>query len=169
MNRADLTQVRETGANTTPAGTMRHSRPEAARVAARFWICLILSVLVAALVMVVPRLGGHVYSPTMQSWGAIAQLALATPVVLWGCWPHLVRGWADAKSGNPGRYTLIGMTAGIAYAYSAVAVLWPELFPDAFRGTHGLVRPHFITATAIVTLALLVELLAARRRWRRGA
>lgn len=140
-----------------------------ARVSLRFLVSLALTVLVIGLALVVPQLGGHVYSPATQRWGAIAQLVLATPVVLWGCWPHLVRGWAGAKNGSPNRYTLLGFAVGIAYAYSVVAVLWPELFPDAFRGTHGLVTPYFTAATVIVTLALLGELLGMRRRRRAGA
>lgn len=142
---------------------------DVARVSLRFWVSLALTVLVIGLALVVPQLGGHVYAPGIQRWGAIAQLVLATPVVFWGCWPYLVRGWDGARNGSPDRYTLIGFAAGIAYAYSVVAVLWPELFPDAFRGTHGMVTAYFAAATVIVTLALLVELLGARRRRRAGA
>jgi len=139
-----------------------------ARVAVQFWVCLALTVLVIGLALVVPALGGHVYAPATQRWGAIAQLVLATPVVLWGGWPHLVRDWAGAKSGSPDRNTLISFAAVTAYVYSIVAVFWPELFPVALRGTHGLVTPYFTAATVIVTLALLAELLGSRRRRRAG-
>ena len=145
---------------------MRDHDPE---ISFRFWISLASTVLVIGLALVVPQLGGHVYASGTQRWGAIAQFVLSTLVVLWGGWPLLLRGWAGAKSGSPDRYTLIGFAAGIAYAYSVVAVLWPELFPDALRGTHGLVTPYFTAATVIVMLALLVELLGVRRKRRAGA
>ena len=79
----------------------------AVRVSVRFRVSLALTVLVTGLALVVPRLGGHVYAPGTQRWGAIAQFALATPVVLWGGWPHLVRGWAGAIAGRPDSNTLI--------------------------------------------------------------
>jgi len=138
-------------------------------VCVRFWVSLVLTVLVIALAVVVPQLGGHVYSPATQLWGAAAQLVLATPVVLWGGWPHLLRGWAAAKNGSPDRYTLIGFAAGIAYAYSIAAVLWAEVLPEAFRGAHGRPTVYFTAATMIVTFALLGELLGSWRSRRAGA
>ena len=139
------------------------------RVSLRFWVSLALTVLVIGLALVVPQLGGHVYAPGTQRWGAVAQFVLSTLVVLWGGWPLFLRGWAATRNGSPDRYTLTGFAAGIAYGYSVVAVLWPDLFPDALRGTHGLVMPYFAAATVIVTLVLLVEMLGARRRRRAGA
>jgi len=140
-----------------------------ARVVVRFLTCLVLTVLVIGLALVVPELGGHVYSPAAQRWGAIAQLALSTPVVLWGGWPHFVRGWARASEGNPDSYTLLGVAVAIAYAYSVVALLWPELFPDALRAAHGLVPVYFTVASVLVTLALLGDLRGMRRRRRAGS
>ena len=59
----------------------------------RFWVSLALSVPIVALAMVLPQLGGHVYTPAAQRWGALAQLALATPVVRWGGWPFFHKFW----------------------------------------------------------------------------
>ncbi len=144
-------------------------RAEIAKIALRFWVSLALSVPVVVLVMVVPNLGGHFYSPATQQWGALAQLALATPVVLWGCWSYFVRGWAGAKSGNPNMYTLIGLGVAVAYAYSVVAALAPEIFPGSFRGASGRVEVYFEAAAVIVTLVLLGEWLELRARGRTGA
>jgi Cu+-exporting ATPase len=144
-------------------------RAEIAKVAVRFWVCFALSLPVAALAMVVPHLGGHVYTPAAGRWGVIAQLALATPVVLWGCRSYFARGWAGAMNGHPNMYTLIGLGVGVAYAYSVVAVLAPGIFPGSFRGAGGQVEVYFEAAAVIVTLVLLGEWLELRARGRTGA
>ena len=43
------------------------------------------------------------------------QLALATPVVLWGGWPFFERGWQSLKSRNLNMFTLIAMGTGVAW------------------------------------------------------
>ena len=57
------------------------------------------------------------------------QLALATPVVLWGGWPFFERIWASLKTRNLNMFTLIGLGVGVAYGYSVVATLAPQIFP----------------------------------------
>ena len=57
------------------------------------------------------------------------ELALATPVVLWGGWPFFVRGWASVVNRHLNMFTLIALGVGAAYGYSVVATLAPGLFP----------------------------------------
>src|SRR5437868_13805505 len=52
---------------------------------------------------------------------AFIQLALATPVVLWGAWPFFVRGWFSIVTRNLNMFTLIAMGTGVAYVYILVA------------------------------------------------
>src|SRR3546814_6042693 len=61
------------------------------------------------------------------------ELALATPVVLWGGWPFFVRGWQSIVNRYPNMFTLIAAGTGVAWAYSLVAVIAPHIFPPAFR------------------------------------
>ena len=61
------------------------------------------------------------------------QLALATPVVVWGGWPFFERGWASVVNRSPNMFTLIAMGTGVAYLYSLVAALLPGIFPASFR------------------------------------
>ena len=68
-----------------------------------------------------------------------SQLALATPVVLWAGWPFFVRGVASIVNRNLNMFTLIALGVGMAYVYSLVATVFPELFPAAFRGMDGVV------------------------------
>jgi Cu+-exporting ATPase len=51
----------------------------------------------------------------------LVQLALATPVVLWGGWPFFVRGWASVVNRNLNMFTLIALGTGVAYLSSRFA------------------------------------------------
>ncbi|MGH9313388.1 MAG: heavy metal translocating P-type ATPase [Vicinamibacterales bacterium] len=95
---------------------------------------------------------------------ALVQLALATPVVLWGGWPFFVRGWQSIVNRHLNMFTLIAMGTGAAYAYSVVASLVPQLFSHAFRDHGGTIALYFEPAAVIVTLVLLGQVLELRAR-----
>jgi Cu+-exporting ATPase len=97
------------------------------------------------------------------------QLALATPVVLWGGRPFFERGWASLKSRRLNMFTLIALGTGAAYGYSLVAVLVPGAFPASQRGHDGTVPVYFEAAAVIVTLVLLGQVLELRARSQTGA
>jgi Cu+-exporting ATPase len=96
------------------------------------------------------------------------ELALATPVVLWGGWPFFVRGWASLVSRNLNMFTLIALGVAAAYGFSVVATLAPGLFPHAFR-MGGAVAVYFEPAAVIVVLVLLGQVLELRARSRTSA
>lgn len=83
----------------------------------------------------------------------LVELALATPVVLWGGAPFFFRAWASLVNRSLNMFTLIGLGVAVAFGYSLVAVLFPEIFPAAFRDEHGEVGVYFEAAAVIVTLA----------------
>jgi Cu+-exporting ATPase len=126
----------------------------------RFWIALAL-----ALPVVVIDMGGHLglmhFSPALS---ALAQLALTTPVVLWGGWPFFVRGAQSLRSGHLNMFTLIALGTGVAYGYSVVALAAPQLFPAAFRDAHGGIALYFEAAAVITVLVLLGQLLELKAR-----
>src|SRR6266849_6827314 len=62
------------------------------------------------------------------------QLAFATPVVLWAGWPFFVRGWQSLVTRNLNMFTLIAMGTGVAYVYSLIGTVAPDIFPATFRG-----------------------------------
>ena len=97
------------------------------------------------------------------------ELLFATPVVLWGGWPFFERGWQSLVNRSLNMFTLIALGVGVAYGYSIVAVLFPALFPAAFRDAHGAVAVYFEAAAVIVTLVLLGQVLELRARQRTGA
>lgn len=140
--------------------------PELIDMTRRFWAGLAL-----ALPVVVLEMGGHflgldhLIDPRLSAW---LQLALATPVVWWAGWPFFVRGWASVRSGHLNMFTLIALGVGVAWLYSIVAVLAPGLFPDAFRGSHGVVAVYFEAAAVITVLVLLGQVLELRAREKTG-
>ncbi|WP_334061229.1 heavy metal translocating P-type ATPase [Limimaricola cinnabarinus] len=102
------------------------------------------------------------------SWLDWIELILATPVVLWAALPFFERGWASVRSRNLNMFTLIALGVGVAYVYSVVATVAPQLFPPQFRGHEGEVGVYFEAAAVIVTLVLLGQLLELRAREQTG-
>ncbi|HUP91065.1 MAG TPA: heavy metal translocating P-type ATPase [Solimonas sp.] len=103
------------------------------------------------------RLLGH----AAASW---AQLALATPVVLWGGWPFFVRGWQSIVNRSLNMFTLIALGTGAAWSFSVLATVFPQLLPESFRLANGAVPLYFEAAAVIVTLVLLGQVLELRAR-----
>jgi Cu+-exporting ATPase len=139
--------------------------PELASMTRRFWVGLALSIPVLILEM-----GGHLF-PALHHIVPMAvsiwiQFALATPVVLWAGWPFFERGWASLKTRNLNMFTLIAMGTGVAWLYSVVATLAPQVFPPAFRSADGVVAVYFEAAAVITVLVLLGQVLELRARER---
>jgi Cu+-exporting ATPase len=133
---------------------------ELAAMTRRLWVSTILALPIVGLDM-----GGHFglfHLPGDIS--QITQLALATPVVLWGGWPFFVRGVRSLITRNLNMFTLIAMGTGVAYGYSIVAVLAPGVFPAAFRDRHGDIALYFEAAAVITALVLLGQVLELRAR-----
>ena len=55
----------------------------------------------------------------------LLELALATPVVLWGGWPFFRKFWLSLNNRSLNMYTLIGLGVALAYGYSVAAVPRP--------------------------------------------
>ncbi len=128
----------------------------------RFWIGLVLTLPVVVLEMGGHFLGlNHVIGQGASNW---LQLVLATPVVLWAGWPFFERGWRSLVTRKLNMFTLIAMGTGAAWAYSVVATLTPNVFPDAFRQPGGSVAVYFEAAAVITVLVLLGQVLELRAR-----
>ncbi len=138
--------------------------PELVDMSRRFWIGLGLAVPVVVLAMSEMIPGQplqQVLEPRLFAW---SQLVLATPVVLWGGWPFFQRGWASIVHRSLNMFTLIALGTGTAYLYSAVATLFPDVFPPSFRGPQGEVAVYFEAAAVITVLVLLGQVLELRAR-----
>jgi len=130
----------------------------------RFWISLLLSLPLLAFAMsdMLPSNPlRHVASPRAIAW---FQLVLATPVVLWGGWPFFERAWVSVLNRRLNMFTLIALGTGAAWAYSVVATVAPDLFPESFRTHGGEVGLYFEAAAVITVLVLLGQVLELRAR-----
>src|SRR3972149_2748076 len=85
--------------------------PELTDMTQRFWVSALLS-----LPLLIMTMGAH-FIPLLPHDALWFQMAVATPVVLWGGWPFFVRGWASLQSRNLNMFTLIAIGVGIAYMY----------------------------------------------------
>jgi Cu+-exporting ATPase len=95
------------------------------------------------------------------------QFLVATPVVCWCGFPFFLRGWRSVSSGHWNMFTLISLGVGAAFLMSAVAMLVPDFFPHSLRHG-GKVPVYFESATVIVALVLLGQVLELRARARTG-
>ena len=136
----------------------------------RFVVSAILSVPVVLVAMRHLLPGGHLLEDFASARVlGLLELILATPVVLWGGWPFFARGWQSVVTWNLNMFTLIGLGVAVAWVYSVVAALFPEIFPASFRGEDGEVGVYFEAAAVIVTLVLLGQVLELRARSQTGA
>jgi len=94
--------------------------------------------LIVSAILTAPILIGGMFE-ILSPW---IQLALATPVVLWGGWPFFVRGWASIVSRNLNMFTLIALGTASAYVYSIVATF--------------LLQPVYFEAAAVITTLVLL-------------
>src|SRR3546814_165880 len=128
----------------------------------RFWIGLLLALPVVALEMGGHLTGLHQYvGRQTNNW---IQMLLATPVVLWAGWPFFERAWLSIRNKSLNMFTLIAMGTGVAWGYSMMAAILPQIFPAAFRAADGSVAVYFEAAAVITVLVLLGQVLELRAR-----
>lgn len=143
--------------------------PELVDMTRRFWVGVVLTVpllLIAMSDFVPGNPLERVVSMRVLGW---IQFLLATPVVVWGGWPFFVRGWQSIVNRSLNMFTLIGLGVSVAYVFSVIAKLLPQVFPPSFRDPSGEVPVYFEAAAAITTLVLLGQVLELRARSQTGA
>jgi len=157
--------------------TAEEENPELRDMTRRFWISLALTAPLLAIAMgsmLWPDefmngffyIKGHRATIPFTSVLPWLELVLATPVVLWGGWPFFQRGWVSVRNRSTNMFTLIAMGTGVAYVFSVVATLFPQIFPASFRSMGDHPDVYFEAAAAIVTLVLLGQVLELRARSR---
>jgi Cu+-exporting ATPase len=130
----------------------------------RFWVSAALAIPVFFSAMGAefwPEIIADFVQPHVRQW---IEMILATPVVLWGGWSFFTRGWSSVISRHLNMFTLIGLGIGVAWGYSVIAVLLPEMFPDSVRNEMGVVPVYFEAAAVITALVLLGQVLELRAR-----
>lgn len=164
-------QIRQDGPGTCPICGMalepleptleEGPNPELIDMTRRFWVSAAFSVPLVLLVVIMELLGWDVMPMRTSQW---VQFVLAAPVVLWGGWPFIERFLQSLRTHNLNMFTLIGLGVGVAFGYSVIATLVPQIFPPALRTMGGLVPVYFEAAAVITTLVLLGQVLELRAR-----
>jgi Cu+-exporting ATPase len=110
-------------------------------------------------------LSGAPVSALLSTPGKVLlELALASPVCLWAAWPFYQRGWDSLVKQRLNMFTLIGLGVSVAYIYSVMAALAPDIFPTSFRDHSGQVAVYFEAAAVIVSFILLGQVLELKAR-----
>ena len=136
-------------------------------LARKFWIGLMLAlpVFFLALDEMIPVLNLKALVPSgLSRW---MQFIFATPVVLWAGNIFFVKAWKSVLNKNLNMFTLIAMGVGAAYGFSAIAILFPNIFPESLK-QHGEIGLYFEVAAVITVLVLMGQLLEAKARSRTG-
>jgi Cu+-exporting ATPase len=150
--------------------------PELRDMTRRFWVSLALTAPLMAISM--GSMLGYKLTVDLDIDGILINLprlefVLATPVVLWCGLPFFLRFWTSLVNRSPNMFTLIGMGTGVAYGYSIVATLAPQIFPQSLRAGSGNMGGYpdvyFEAAAAITTLVLLGQVMELRARSRTSA
>ncbi len=127
----------------------------------KFSVALSLPLLIMAMADMLPGVSVHGWLGMTLFNGL--QFALATPVVLWAGWPFFERALASFKTGHLNMFSLIGVGTASAYLFSLVALLFPDILPQAFK-MQGMAPLYFEAAAVIITLVLLGQVLELRAR-----
>ena len=138
--------------------------PELVDMTRRFWVSVVLSLPLLLIAMSEMLPANPVTSIAKMRTLVWIQMALATPVVLWGGSPFFVRAWRSIRNRSLNMFTLIGLGIAVAYIYSLIATLAPKLFPASFRDHAGNVPVYFEAAAVITTLVLLGQVLELKAR-----
>src|ERR1700691_4850601 len=154
---------------TVTASACIEDDPELRTMTLRFWISLVftaplLAIAMAAMFWEMPL--NRLLPGATLPW---LEFALATPVVLWCGWPFFQRFWTSIVNRSPNMFTLIGMGTGVAYGYSVLATLAPQIFPKSLRGMSGYPDVYFEARAALTPLVLLGQVMELRARSRTSA
>ena len=128
----------------------------------KFWIAVAFTLPIFLIAMSDMLKHNPLYEVFEQNYWNWVQLLLSIPVVFYAAWMFFKRAWTSFKTMNLNMFTLIGIGSGIAWLFSIVALLFPDIFPPNFKTGHGNVFVYFEATTVILTLVLLGQLLEAR-------
>jgi Cu+-exporting ATPase len=147
----------------------QEENPELRDMTRRFWVGVVLTLPLLAIAMA-SMLWPHAFVQLLEGprlpW---LEFALASPVVLYCGLPFFQRFWTSLVNRSPNMFTLIGLGSGVAYIYSVVATVAPQIFPGSLRTMGGYPDVYFEAAAAITTLVLLGQVMELRARSRTSA
>lgn len=132
------------------------------RLLKKFWIATVFTLPIFLIAMSEMLPENPLYNWMEQKYWNWIQLALSLPVVFYATWMFFQRAYRSIKTWNLNMFTLIGIGSGVAWVFSVIGLLFPDIFPAQFKTESGAVHVYFEAATVILTLVLLGQLLEAR-------
>ncbi|SFR33924.1 Cu2+-exporting ATPase [Robiginitalea myxolifaciens] len=132
------------------------------RLLKKFWVAVAftLPIFLIAMSEMIPN--NPLYAVLEQKYWNWIQFVLSIPVVFYATWMFFERAYRSIVTWNLNMFTLIGIGAGVAWLFSVVGMLLPDVFPEQFKTEQGTVHVYFEAATVILTLVLLGQVLEAR-------
>ena len=118
----------------------------------RFWFSAAFTLPLFALAM------GGMLVGFEPAWKPGAEFLLALPIAMYAAVPFYDGAWKALRNKSANMDTLVALGAGSAFAYSAIEVLFPHVFPG--------MALYFETGAVIVTLILLGKYFEARSKSR---
>ena len=128
----------------------------------KFWIATAFTLPIFLIAMSEMFNNNPLFDIMEQKYWNWIQFALSIPVVFYATWMFFERAYKSIKTWNLNMFTLIGIGAGVAWLFSVIGMLFPDVFPSQFKTESGAVHVYFEAATVILTLVLLGQLLEAR-------
>lgn len=128
----------------------------------KFWysVAFTLPIFIIAMSEMIPNNPLYQWLP-QNVWNWV-QMALSIPVVFYFCWEFFERAWRSIITLKFNMFTLIGIGAGIAWLFSLFGLIFPDFFPAQFKNEYGNVHVYFESATVILTLVMMGQMLEAR-------
>jgi Cu+-exporting ATPase len=136
--------------------------PELVDMTRRFWVSAILSLPLALWVMgvhLLPIVPHEWLTSPLTRW---VEMAVATPVVVWGGWPFFVRAVDSIRHRSLNMFTLIALGVGVAYLYSVILTVFPHWVASLAGGLK--LDVYFEAASVITALVLLGQVLELKAR-----
>ena len=127
----------------------------------KFWVAVVFTLPIFLIAMSEMLSNNPLYKIMHQEYWNWIQFILSVPVVFYATWMFFERAYRSIKTWTLNMFTLIGIGAGVAWLFSVVAILFPDVFPEQFLSKSGAVHVYFEAATVILTLVLLGQLLEA--------
>ncbi len=95
--------------------------------------------------------------------------AILSTIVLFYCGNEFYkRAWLSFQTMKLNMFSLIILGTTVAWAYSLIGLIFPDLFPAQYRDAHGMVPLYFEAAAVIITLVLMGQVMELKARNKTG-
>ena len=132
----------------------------------RFWVGFAL-----CLPIVFLEMSGHFIDIsyfTSHSVNLYTQFILSIFIIFWSGHPFFIKGYKAFLNKSPNMFSLVSIGTMSTFLYSACVVLFPSIFPDSFKDIYGTIPVYFESASVIIVLVLLGQILELKAREHTG-